>query len=288
MKEKGRSQKAEGRNGSAVSATLRGVFCLLPSAFCLCLFFDLLSPSIANDDPGVTVSGIGEARARPDCLEIDVDASGAAELSSDAIVKFHERLRRVTDAFKKLGIDQLRLEERDLSIGDVPNQQSPRPHVTIARALRIVISDIHTLPEDDLLSLVGKVIDTAKDMAAGDEQPQQTALAVRFAVRDAKALRAEASKRAYADARQEALRLAQLAGCRLGRAVSVQDVSSATTNSVVQETIYAIYGNQVPQPEEPGRIVSTSLKELPVRVTLRVRFELVETSEKTAKTDVEP
>ncbi|HET6878902.1 MAG TPA: SIMPL domain-containing protein [Pirellulales bacterium] len=269
-------------------ASLPTAFRLLPFAFCLYFAFCVLPLfAAADDEPGITVTGAGEARARPDCLEFDVQAAGAAELSGDAIVKFHERLRRVTDAFQKLGISQLRLEERDLSISDVANEQNPRPHVTIARALRIVITDIHKLPEDDLLSLVGKVMDTAKDMSAGSEQAQQGAVAVRFALGDPKAVRAEACKRAFADAREEGQRLAQLAGGRLGRALSVQDVSSTTTNTTVQETIYAIYGAQLPQPEEPGRIVSNSLKDIPVRVSLRVRFELLESPDQASKTVVE-
>jgi uncharacterized protein YggE len=288
MTGKGRRQKAEGRKSKATRLILPTDFFLLPSAFCLCLAFRLCLAfcplpllAAAENDLGVTVTASGEALTRPDCLEIDLRAAGEAELSSDAIVKYQDRLRRVTNAFEKLDVKQLRLEQRELSIGDAVDEQHPRPHVTIARALRIVVTDIQELAEDELLSLVGKVIDTAKDTGAGGEEPQAGIIGVRFAVRDAESPRAEACRKAFDHARKEANRFARLAGGRLGRALSVQDL--ATGQNAIQETISAIYGQNA-EVDDVGRIVSDSLKEIPVRVSLRVRFELLESSEETAKT----
>ena len=244
----------------------------------LWLLLFLASTAGAADDRGITVTGTGEALARPDCLEIDIGTSGSAELMADAIVKYQDRLRRVTEAFKKVDVKQLRVETRELSIGDAVNEQHPRPHVTINKALRVVVTDIQQMPEEDLLVAIGKVIDTAKDTGTAAGQPQTGAFAVRFALQDPKTVREQACRKAFEHAKEQASRLAKLAGGALGRAVSVEDTSASTDHAVVTETIYAIYGRDAePAPEEQGRIVSDNLKEIPVRVSLRVRFELLET-----------
>ena len=243
----------------------------------LALLTNYASTLAASDDRGITVTGTGETLARPDCLEIDIGASGAAELTGDAIVKYQDRLRRVTEAFKKLDVKHLRLEKRELSIEDAVDEQHPRPQVTIARSLRVVVTGIEQMPEEDLLSAIGKVIDTVKDTGTASDQPPTGTFMVRFALQDAKTVREQACQKAFEHAKEQASRLANLADGALGRALSVEDMSSSTDHAAVTETIYAIYGRDTePEAEEQGRIVSGRLGEIPVRVSLRVRFELLE------------
>ncbi|HWB10450.1 MAG TPA: SIMPL domain-containing protein [Pirellulales bacterium] len=228
------------------------------------------------DEQGITVTGTGETLAAPDSLEIDIGASGSAELTADAIVKYRERLRRVTEAFKKLDIKQLQLQQRELSIGNLADEQHPHPRVTIARAMRIVVAGIRQMPEDELLSTVGQLIDAAKDAGGADEEAQSRVFAVRFALQDPKTLRQQACQKAFENAKEQACRLAQLAGGKLGQVMSVSDMSAAADYAAVTEVIYGIYGRDEEQElDEQGRIVAASLKEIPVRVSLRVRFELL-------------
>ncbi|HVX15191.1 MAG TPA: SIMPL domain-containing protein [Pirellulales bacterium] len=252
------------------------------------------APAMAADDLGITVMGQGESLIRPDCLEIDVLASGSAELTGDAIIKYRDHLRRVNNAFKKLNVKQLHVQPQSLSIGDTTDEERARPQVTIARALRVVITDIKDLSEDDLLTLAGKVIDTVKDAGIKGDEPQAGETMIRFVVRDAKAVRETASQKAFAQAREEAAKLATLADGRLGRVLSVQDVSAATEQGAmaeaipmaISETVYALYGGELER-ERDGRIVSSSLRDIPVRVSLRVRFELLHPPAERPKADVE-
>ena len=232
------------------------------------------------DEQGITVTGTGEVLASPDCLEIDIGASGSAELTADAIIKYRDRLRRVTEAFKKLDIEHLQVKRGELSIGNVADEQHPHPRVTIARALRIVVTGIREMPDEELLTVIGKVIDAAKDTGAAGEEAQSRMFTVRFALQDPKSVREKACRKALEDAKEQASRLANLAGGRLGRAVSVTDMPAAVDYPTVTEVIQAIYGgDENLQPEEQGRIVSGGLKDIPVRVSLRVRFELLEDRE---------
>ena len=58
----------------------------------------------------------GEVQAKPTSLEIDLQASGNAELTSDALVKYRDALGRVKTAFDELKLPGLSFEQRALSI----------------------------------------------------------------------------------------------------------------------------------------------------------------------------
>src|SRR5205085_168527 len=65
----------------------------------------------AADDEGIRVSGVGQVLAKPNRLEIDVVAAGAAELTGDALVKYRESLKRTIDAFDQLKLKNLKVEQ---------------------------------------------------------------------------------------------------------------------------------------------------------------------------------
>src|SRR5262249_40414168 len=81
-------------------------------ALCACLAFG--RPAGA-EDRAISVTGSGEVSVRPNRLQIELQTSGMAELTQDAILKYDDALRRVTDAFQKLGLDDLLVEPGDIS-----------------------------------------------------------------------------------------------------------------------------------------------------------------------------
>src|SRR4051794_6483667 len=104
----------------------------------------------AAQDTGITVTGSGEAKAKPNRLEIDMKASSSAELTSDAVIKYRDSLRRAKDAFEKLKIEHLEIGDQGLNVtNSMPggNQQqwmngngNPQPgkaEVGISKALRL-------------------------------------------------------------------------------------------------------------------------------------------------------
>ena len=82
------------------------------AAFMACL----VSLAGAAEEPGITVIGTGEVLAKPNLLEIEVRASAEAELTGDAVVKYGDTLRRIRGAFAKLQMKELTVEERELNI----------------------------------------------------------------------------------------------------------------------------------------------------------------------------
>ena len=245
---------------------------------------------------GIVVYGIGEARARPNQIEVDLHASGQAELTEDALVKFNDAKKRMLESFEGLKLANLRVRELGLSVvpgnsqemvqamwnGRMVSNTGTKTPIEIASTLRLELRDVRSLPQDELLKLVGKLLDVARDTGANigpsaaemqmayryGRQPSEGV--VRFIVEDLKELREEAYERAVADARTRAERLARLNGLALGSALSVNEVQVSGDDELTR----------VVQPWEVGRkgksdeqqLESDVLAEIPFRVKLLVRF----------------
>ena len=181
---------------------------------------------------GIVVYGIGEARARPNQIEIDLHASGQAELTEDALVKFNDAKKRMLESFEGLKLANLRVRELGLSVvpgnaqemvqamwnGRMVSNTGTKTPIEIASTLRLELRDVRELPPDELLKLLGKLLDVARDSGANigpsaaevqmayryGRQPSEGV--VRFIVADLKELREEAYERAVADARSRAER----------------------------------------------------------------------------------
>ena len=75
--------------------------------------------SIANaDEGGITVTATGEATVKPNRLEIEIKSGASAELTGDAVVKYRDNLRRAKEAFEKLKIENLQVEDRGMNVAN--------------------------------------------------------------------------------------------------------------------------------------------------------------------------
>ncbi|HEY2759387.1 MAG TPA: SIMPL domain-containing protein [Pirellulales bacterium] len=258
---------------------------------------------------GITVTGSGEAMVRPNRLEIGVKAAVSAELTADAVVKYRDTLKRTKETIEKLKIDHLEVADRGVNVANLGpatqqngnmvfvNQQGgmqgnngmpPKQEVAISKTLRVTIQGIDKLQEEDVIALVAKLLDVAKDAGlsvsgantngatGADGQPLPDAL-VQFVADDLVIARKEATDKAFQQAKEKAQHIADLAGVRLGAAAAVEELSSVGGNSDesgtedVQSAIYSLVGGPA---EGLGHIQSNSLGEMPLRVNLRVRFPL--------------
>lgn len=268
------------------------------------LFAILLSSavvSIAAEEPGITVSAVGEAKVKPNRLEIEIRASAAAELTGDAVVKYRDALKRTRESFDKLKIDKLELVDRGTNVassspGDNQNgqvmrpgmqQSAVKPEVNITKSLRLSVSGIDKLSEEDLVGLVAKLLDAAKDAGVSVGSDANSSLMARmngmsmpsemvtFVADDPAAARKQASEEAFRQAKEKAQRLAAMAGSQLGGVLSMEESAgpAGTDESLQSKMIELIYGNGQKASDDP-RLVSSTLVEMPVRVNLRVRFAL--------------
>jgi uncharacterized protein YggE len=270
------------RLGSFASAAKTTVF------VCCCLALLPLCPAHAAEERSISVTGNGEVKARANRLEIELQAGGSAELTDDAIVKYDDALRRVTEAFNGLKIDRLSIERGDLSFASVMTNNAvvvgrgrnvaPKPQMAINQSLKLTLDNVDQLSQKELVATVGKLIDTAQDAGASivgspgsnmnmivnqlgrrmvvNNQPGQPTIA--FLLDDFEALHDRAYQKAFEDATMRAEKLAKLAHAKLGEVISISENS---------QTYYASGSSQ-------QSLVSIRLTEIPVNVSLFVRFGL--------------
>jgi uncharacterized protein YggE len=257
---------------------------------------------------GITVSGTGETIGKPDVIEISMRAAANAELTADAIVKYRDAKRRILEAFDKLKLEQLEIEELNVSLsnqtsaeqmqmamrGMVDTTSAAKSKVEIASSLQLRLSGIKDQSIEQVMETVGKLLDTAKDSGAevGPSAAdinmayrygrQTNSALVRFVVRDLDALREKAYQDAVTDARARAERLAKLNGVRVGEVIGVQETQVSGDNSGYTTNPY---GQAVVSQDKlkDEKISSDAFAEIPFRVKLLVRFAIAPTETKTAQ-----
>jgi uncharacterized protein len=257
---------------------------------------------------GITVSAEGETKVKPNKLEIVVKTSVSAELTGDAVVKYWDALKRAKEAIDKLKLDNLQVLDQGVNIagsgaGAMPNgvyqvatpagivtqggSGGPKQEVALSKSLQLAISGIDKLSEEEVIGLVAKLLDAVKDAGLAtnsvntngetgpDGQPLASPLVV-FVADDVSAARKHATEQAFQRAKEKAQQIAELSGGVLGPASAVEETAAISANnddSAAMGMLAAIYsggtltGNDV-------SVKSSLLAELPVRVSLRVRFAL--------------
>ncbi len=253
--------------------------------------------AVAED--GILVSGTGEALVKPNQLEIYLTAAGEAELGSDAVVKYQHAISRALEAFEGLKFPNLKLEPRGLGVSTsgvtpaaaarmgVEAGQAPGAQVVLSRSLRVVVGGIDKLSDEELIKLVSKLIDTARDMGihasatetsaameelAAEQGPQP---AVQFIAENVEKPREVAYRQAFERARQRAQQLATITGVKLGEVKSVEEIRDGAADETLQEAYLAgIYGSTGQNRRGDTRASSPKFSEIPVVVTLRVRFAI--------------
>ncbi|HUY32128.1 MAG TPA: SIMPL domain-containing protein [Pirellulales bacterium] len=254
------------------------------------------SSLMAAEHGNISVSGAGEVRVRPTHLEIEISAKAAAELTADAIQKYRDTLRRTTEAFEKLDMKDLTIEQRELSFTkSTPGENggmagfvlggggapAAKPQVDISRSLRLVLAGIDQLEEAALMETIGTLLDTAHDSGAtvGEGSSSNAMLAqmmgqqagstsmVTFVVDNASEQHEKAYQQAFAAAKARATRLAKLAGATLGSVRSIDEQQG--------QVVYPRYANTLNlNSNGDSRLTSDTLGDIPVRVTLHVNFLL--------------
>ena len=193
--------------------------------------------------PGIAVEGTGEVHTIPDVVEINLRLVARGELTDDAVVKHRDARKRTLETFQGLKLDNLKLEEKDLTLrpgnsqemmqmmmwGGMPASQNKRTQIEVSSMLRARLTNVSKMPTEELMSTIGKLIDTAQDSGAGlgvsdsdmmmmrwyGNYNRQSSI-VKFIVTNLDDHREKAYELAVADARKRAERLARLNGVKLG------------------------------------------------------------------------
>lgn len=262
------------------------------------------SVAVRAEEAGITVTGTAEVGARPDLVEITLNVSGTGELTEDAIVTYQSALQSTLRAFEELNLEGLEVTQQELAIRPrgapqanvgvvvavpgIGGEQGPAAPVQVSRSLRLVLRGLRNIDDREVVRIIGKLLDTAKDAGVQVSDSAESAVMARligigagtgtgltFVVEDAESLRRRAYEAAFAQARQRAERLAGLAGVKLGRVVSIEEHEAAPSSEqgVQAAVISAVYGS-VAKGTADNRLTSDKLGSIPLRVSLRVRFAI--------------
>jgi len=204
---------------------------------------------------GITVSGVGEANAVPDMVEIDVGVSVLADTVQDATNTAAERAEAVMSALKASGITVEDVTTTEYSIRpeyDYSENKQRLMGYRVSNTVRATHRDI---------TATGPLLDSIS--SAGGDETRVNGLS--FGVADETSLLADAREAAWNDARSKAEQLATLSGHTLGKAVSITET---------------VQGPVVPMPRMLAADMATSERASTpiqpgtssVKVTLQVEF----------------
>lgn len=165
---------------------------------------------------GIVTTGDATVRVRPDLALVTIGAVAQAATAADAQAQVSDRVARILDRAKTLGVAEKDTKNVGYSIqpqyASGPNQA---PRITGYEARQQILLTLHGVDG------VGKAIDT---LVQGDGALTAN---VSFSLDDPKPTQAEARKLAIQDALAKAQAMAQTASVKIGKVLSVNDVGSA-------------------------------------------------------------
>ena len=204
---------------------------------------------------GISVTGTGDASGAPDLALLDLGVSTEGKTVKEARDSAATAMNDVSDALKGDGVADKDVQTRQFSIE--PEYQYPdgKQELIGFRDTNLVEVKVRDLDR------VGEVID---DVAkAGGDVVQVQGLS--FTIEKPEDLRAQAREKAMTDARARAEDLAELAGVKLGKPISV------TESAVAPPTAFR---EAAPMSQGAGEATPIEAGELEVSVTVDVLFAI--------------
>lgn len=204
------------------------VFCLFPLAATVGCSVQGGTAAPASDHAmtGLLVQGSGKSVAQPDQATVNFGVMMRARSAQEARTGVDQKMRAVIQAVASYGVPKEQVqttnvslyEERDHREGPRPTKASPEGGKVEIQAL----PSVHYVARNQVsikvtdLSRLGAILSAVTQ--AGVNQMH----GVEFGLQDSKPHQAKARQLAIVDARNQAQQMAQAAGVRLGRIISMQ------------------------------------------------------------------
>lgn len=189
----------------------------------LCAAAALSAPAMAQQAPAepsprISVIGEGEVSLAPDMAILNLSVLREAETAREALSASNEAMKQVLAALKAAGVAERDLQTSGLNIQPRYTQPGPQAKPQAPKISGYAASNSLTVRIRDL-STVGTILD--KTVSLGVNQGGD----ITFVNDDLKPGLAEARKRAVQDAQERARTLADTAGVKLGRILSIEEQS---------------------------------------------------------------
>ena len=204
---------------------------------------------------GISVSGTGEAFGAPDLALLDLGVSAQGKTVKEARDTAATAMTAVLDALKDDGVAEEDVQTRQFSIEpeyDYPDGEQVLIGFRVTNIVEAKVRDLDSL---------GEVVDDVAQ--AGGDVVQVQGLS--FTIEEPDELRAQAREEAVADARARAEDLAELAGVKLGKPMSINESAGIPPSPFFESAPMARDVEQA-TPIEPG--------ELEINVTVDIVFAI--------------
>jgi uncharacterized protein YggE len=184
------------------------------------LFFHAIvsiSSVLAAENPYVSVSGMGEIKAKPDMAQISIGVTVEDKSSSMALSLNSQKMEKLFKTLKENKIEEKDIQTTNLSVSPKYQyfQKQNRPPTivgyTASNQVQIKIRD---------LKLVGPLLDILARNGANEIQ------GISFSLSEPEKLLDEARKKAMADARLKATLYANSADSKLGKVLGITEQSA--------------------------------------------------------------
>ncbi len=265
-------------------------------------------PAFAQEpNAGVTVTGWGQAMARPQSLELHVKVTGNGQLGVDALARFEQYRKELAEIVAAFASQRAKMHAGGIVVtpgGDpnaywqtlTPGGQPAVGELAVSSICRITIAGLEDLSEKQIVELVSNLVDKLRDsgltlLPAQNAQALEAGVAndvyaapalVGFVLEDVSEAQAAARESAFRNARASAEALSKLAGMRLGPVVAMQEISSGFDPAAYPAQMEFDWDDEldvdVPAVADGGselRLVSRTSGPVPIRVGLQVRFALL-------------
>lgn len=222
-------------------------------------------PASAQDRPSeastIIVTGEGSAEGRPDSFSVDAGVQGRGATQTAALRELSEAQGRLLEQWPRLdGLTEGVATTGDISIAPHrdPECESNARRDDSCPILGYVAYSAIAL-RGAPAELAGDAVSLASDLGATSARLDE------YEVSDRQALREQANRAAFEDARRQANLLASASGRRLGRLVRIQDPSAARYDgeSLQIEEVVVVGSRARPT-------VSIAAAPEPVRVSARI------------------
>jgi uncharacterized protein YggE len=221
-------------------------------------FFLTAQPVAAQDDPPriITVSGTGEATARPDQATVNLGVLSEADTAREALSANNAAMQAVFDQLAEIGIPEENIQTSNFSISpQYPpyRQGSNEPR----RIIGYQVSNMVSVRFDDLDDL-GPGLDAI--VSSGANQ----LYGISFSIAETDALMTNARVDAVEDARAKADTLAEAAGVRIVRVLSISEGGASYPQPVMYARAEMAMDSSVP----------VAAGEQTLRVSVSMTFEI--------------
>lgn len=238
------------RFSAVLVRSLGTLACLVASAACTpqTVVYTTATPANAPTE-GITVSGTGKANGAPDVARVTIGVEARAATAELAIGEVNARIAQVVAAVKQAGVADADIRTATLSLNFERVYEPPQPveappvppapsvgrgkatkeaTAASAPAAPVAMSAVK-LPNGfynavNNVELTIRQLDNAgKIVSAATGAGADQIYGIRFEIENPAPLQVTARQEAVADAHERAQRLAQLAGVKLGPAVSIME-----------------------------------------------------------------